>query len=231
MENLAKTALAATILFTAPAYANGHPEFDQYKTSDAILCESTGRAMYGFPLTLCLEESRPAKHVVRYQNRETGEITMKEEETFEYIRCAKAQDKCTDRDGNYRGKFTAPGDTYYAIFKDFYVYPGTDGKDYAYKTGTGPLFGGAAATSAATQPAASLTATPTAKGTYDVWCDPQSDSCEITIDGGDDMVSRERLPVYVPMASVTNNCTLEFCYNSSQDVIGLNPGYHLWKNK
>ncbi|HBO5770283.1 TPA: hypothetical protein L4599_002754, partial [Pseudomonas aeruginosa] len=227
---LAKTALAATIFFTTQAYANGHPEFDKYQTSDVILCESTGRVMYGFPLTLCLEESRLGKHVVRYQNRETGEVTMKEEETFEYLRCSKAQDKCTDSDKNYRGKFTAPKDAFYAVFKDFYVYPGTDGKDYAYKTGTGPLFGGSAAGGSAGKSAPSqLTATPTANGTYDVWCDPQGDSCSITIDGGDDMVSRERLPVYVPMAKAANNCTLEFCYNSNQDLIGLNPEYHLWK--
>ncbi|MDM9586906.1 hypothetical protein [Pseudomonas asiatica] len=229
MEALAKTALAATLFFTTQAYANGHPEFDQYQTSDVIPCESTGRVMYGFPLTLCLEESRPGKHVVRYQNRDTGEITMKEEETFEYIRCSKALNKCTDRAENYRGNFTAPRDTYYAIFKDFYVYPGADGKDYAYKTGTGPLFGGPAAGGTKTPPKKQLTATPTSKGTYDVWCDPQDDSCSITIDGGDDMVSRQRLPAYIPMASTTNNCTLEFCYNSNQDVIGLNPDYYLWK--
>lgn len=103
------------------------------------------------------------------------------------------------------------------------------GEDYAYKTGTGPLFGGSAAGGGTGKSTASqLTATPTAKGTYDVWCD-QGDSCSITVDGGDDMVSRERLPVYVPMASITKNCTLEFCYNSNQDVIGLNPEYYLWK--
>lgn len=31
------------------------------------------------------------------------------------------------------------------------------------------------------------------------------------------------------MADQTVNCSLEFCYNDDQDVIGLNPEYYLWK--
>ncbi len=161
MKQLYKTLAAATIILSSFAHADTNPEFQQYKTPDVIPCEDTGRVMYGFPLTLCVDESRPGKHVVRYQNSATGEITMKEEETFEYLRCEKARDKCTDRSGNYRGKFTAPKDTYYAVFKDFYVYPGADGKVYGYKNGTGPLFGGAASSAPVTVPAtASVKATP-----------------------------------------------------------------------
>lgn len=80
-------------------------------------------------------------------------------------------------------------------------------------------------------PATQLTVTPTAKGTYDVWCDPQGNSCSITIDGSDDMASRARLPIYVLMASVTNNCSLEFCHNSNQDVVDLNPERHFRKKQ
>ncbi|MCY1450654.1 hypothetical protein D9M71_674800 [compost metagenome] len=138
---------------------------------------------------------------------------MKEEETFEYIRCEKYRNKCTDHTGNYRGKFTAPRDTYYATFKDFYVYPGADGADWAYKNGTGPLFGGQIATAN------------TKQKTFQAWCNPQGDTCDVD----NVAVSREKLPTHIPFSTDTSNCNLELCYNSDEDVIGLNPDYVLWK--
>lgn len=196
--------------------------YSQYPTPNSIKCT-------GAHNNVCTDTSRPDDIVVQYKDA-YGKVTMQQEPSFEVITCIRISDKCIDNDRNYRGKSITGRDVKYVAFKDFYIYPGGDGKDWAYKNGTGPLFGGAPAGNAVVAPATtSVKATPTATGTYDIWCDPQGDSCDLTIDGGSDQVSRARLPVYVPLASDTSNCSMEFCYNPKQDVIGLNPDYHLWK--
>ncbi|WP_282397111.1 hypothetical protein [Pseudomonas sp. PS01298] len=196
--------------------------YSQYSTPNAIKCTGPHN-------NVCTDTSRPDDIIVQYKDA-YGKVTMQQESSFEIITCIGISDKCIDNDRNYRGKSATGRDIKYVVFKDFYVYPGGDGTDWAYKNGTGPLFGGAVSSAPVIAPAiTSVKATPTASGTYDIWCDPQGDSCDLTIDGGSDMVSRDRLPVYVPIASDTGNCSMEFCYNSNQDVVGLNPDYHLWK--
>lgn len=196
--------------------------YSQYSTPDSISCTGPNN-------NVCTDTTRPDDIVVQYKDA-YGKVTMQQEPSFEIITCIRILDKCIDNDRNYRGKSITGRDVKYVAFKDFYIYPGGDGKDWAYKNGTGPLFGGAPAGNVVGAPATStVKATATATGTYDIWCDPQGNSCDLTIDGGSDMVNRDRLPVYVPMASDTSNCSMEFCYNSKQDVIGLNPGYALWK--
>lgn len=210
----------ALTLMASSAYATDL--YSQYSTPDSISCT-------GPHSNVCTDTTRPDDIVVQYKNA-YGKVTMQQEPSFEIVTCIRISDKCIDNDRNYRGKSITGRDVKYVVFKDFYIYPGDDGKDWAYKNGTGPLFGGASAGNAVVAPAtSSVKATPTANGTYDIWCDPQGDSCDLTIDGGSDQVSRARLPVYVPLASDTSNCTMEFCYDSKQDVIGLNPDYHLWK--
>lgn len=210
----------ALTLMTSSAYAVDL--YSQYSTPDSISCTGPNN-------NVCTDTTRPDDIVIQYKDA-YGKVTMQQEPSFEIITCIRILDKCIDNDRNYRGKSITGRDVKYVAFKDFYIYPGGDGKDWAYKNGTGPLFGGAPAGNVVGAPATStVKATATATGTYDIWCDPQGNSCDLTIDGGSDMVNRDRLPVYVPMASDTSNCSMEFCYNSKQDVIGLNPGYALWK--
>lgn len=198
--------------------------WSQYQTPDAIKCE-----VLRSNIKHCTDSTRPEKHVVQYQDQ-SGQTTMREEPTIEVVTCIPQLGKCIDNSRNYRGKSKNEKDLKYIVYLDFYIYPGADGTDWAYKNGTGPLFGGAIAGNNVIKPMTTLVeATATANGTYDIWCDPQSDSCDLTIDGGSDQVSRARLPVYVPMATKVDNCSMEFCYNSNEDVIGLNPEYALWK--
>jgi hypothetical protein len=198
--------------------------WSQYQTPNAIKCE-----VLRSNIKHCTDSTRPEKHVVQYQDQ-SGQTTMREEPTIEVVTCIPQLGKCIDNSRNYRGKSKTEKDLKYVVYLDFYISPGADGTDWAYKNGTGPLFGGAIAGNNAIKPmTTSVKATATANGTYDIWCDPQSDSCDLTIDGGSDQVSRARLPVYVPMATIVDNCSMEFCYNSNQDVIGLNPEYALWK--
>lgn len=212
--------LCALTLATATAYAGDI--YSQYPTPNVIKCTGPHN-------NVCTDTTRPDDLVVQYKDA-YGKITMQQESSFEILTCIHTLDKCIDNDRNYRGKSGSGKDVKYVAFKDFYIYPGSDGKDWAYKNGTGPLFGEPQAGNTVQLPAtSSVKATATVKGTYDIWCDPQGDTCDLTIDGGSDQVSRERLPVYVPVASDTKNCSMEFCYNSTQDVIGLNPAYPLWK--
>ncbi len=67
------------------------------------------------------------------------------------------------------------------------------------------------------------------KKIYDIWCNPKGDDCFLTTNSGGRKLTRERLRAHIPMADQTVNCSLEFCYNDDQDVIGLNPEYYLWK--
>ncbi len=230
MKLFYKTLAAATIISSSLAHADTYPEFQQYNTPDIIKCEAL-KDWY-----ICTDNSRPDKQVIKYQNKATGEISMQEERTFDLIECNSS--KCVDGGKNYRGKTNlfalgknnSNRSLKFMAFKDYYIYPGADGADYGYKNGTGPLFGGAMAKTTVVAPAtASLKATPSSEGTYDVWCDPVGDACNITIDGGSDAIARDRLPEYMPMAKDTSNCNLEFCSNSDEDVIGLNPDYDLWK--
>ena len=57
-----------------------------------------------------------------------------------------------------------------------------------------------------------------------MWCDPKGDTCDLN----DRVVQRKDLPEFVNKALNADNCVREFCYNQSQDVIGLNPEYMLW---
>lgn len=67
------------------------------------------------------------------------------------------------------------------------------------------------------------------KKIYDIWCDPEGDNCYLTTTTGGRKLSRERLRAHIPMADQSAYCSLEFCYNDTDDVIGLNPEYALWK--
>lgn len=180
--------------------------YSQYPTPDTIQC-----ARVSGIANQCLDDTRPQKHVIQYKDQ-YGQVTMKEEETYERLTCAKSQDKCTDSSGNYRGKTVVGKDFFYIVYKDFYVYPGADGVDWAYKNGTGPLFGGQMAAA-------------TKQKTFEAWCNPQGDTCDVD----NNSVSREKLPAHIPFSTDTSNCNLELCYNSQEDVIGLNPDYYLWK--
>jgi hypothetical protein len=180
--------------------------YSQYPTPDTIQC-----ARVSGIANQCLDDTRPQKHVVQYKDQ-YGQVTTQEEETYERLTCAKSQDKCTDSNGNYRGKTVIGKDFFYIVYKDFYVYPGSDGADWAYKNGTGPLFGGQTAGAAKQK-------------TFQAWCNPEGDTCDVD----NISVSREKLPAHIPLSTDISNCNLELCYNSDEDVIGLNPDYYLWK--
>ncbi|HHM9419864.1 TPA: hypothetical protein ACRMDH_003937 [Pseudomonas aeruginosa] len=213
MRKLHSIFFAVPALLCAHAQADSYPQFAQYQTPDVIACQSANGTLYGYPAVLCTDASRPEKHVVRYQNNATGEITMQEEDTYDLLRCDVRLGKCTDRSKNYRGKVTATKDSYYIAFKDFYVHPGTDGKEYAYRTGTGPLFGGTAASSQSKPPSNDVA--------FDIWCNPQGDYCDYQ----NQQLTRAQLPQFIPVAKNTSDCMLEFCYNAKTEVIGLNPDY------
>jgi hypothetical protein len=57
--------------------------------------------------------------------------------------------------------------------------------------------------------------------TYQVWCNPQADVCDL---GGKE-VTREQLTQYIPLMHA-ENCALEFCYDNDMNVIGLNADYY-----
>lgn len=129
-------------------------QYSQFATPDAIKCHAIVK-------DVCTDNSRPDKMVVQYQDRSTGAISMQEESTVELVYCRPRKDKCFDDSGAYRGKSVNKVDSRYVLFKDYYVYPGGDGTDWAYKNGTGPLFGGAASPAPVAVPAsASVKATP-----------------------------------------------------------------------
>lgn len=179
--------------------------YAQYPTPDSIKCQQR----------LCTDSSRPDKHVVQYTDR-TGNTTLREETTFDLVACIAKTGKCVDGDRNYRGKSGHKEDIKYVVYKDFYIWPGSDGSDWAYKNETGPLFRNGTA---------SPPASPEGYGdVVDVWCDPKGDTCDIN----DQKVARKDLPKFVRKAMNADNCTREFCYNDKQDVIGLNPEYMLW---
>ena len=68
------------------------------------------------------------------------------------------------------------------------------------------------------------------KKVYQIWCDPEGDNCYLTTTAsGIRKLARERLRAHIPMAEQSDYCSLEFCYNVTDDVIGLNPEYALWK--
>lgn len=179
--------------------------YAQYPTPDSIKCQQR----------LCTDSSRPDKHVVQYTDK-SNNVTMREETTFDQVVCSPQLGKCVDNDRNYRGKSGLGQDIKYVVFKDFYIWPGPDGADWAYKNETGPLFRNGIA---------SPPASPEGYGdVVDVWCDPKGDTCDLN----DRVVQRKDLPEFVNKALNADNCVREFCYNQSQDVIGLNPEYMLW---
>lgn len=192
--------------------------YSQFSTPNAIKCDAIVKGV-------CTDASRPDKIVVQYQNRETGALTMQEETTYELVYCRPRKDQCFDDANTYRGKSVQTKDSRYVVFKDFYVYPGADGADWAYKNGTGPLFGGSAETVATAPKSTGLKAAITANGTYEVWCNPVGDSCKVTTTKGSAEVDRSKLVAYLPMATNSSYCSLEFCYNDNDDVIGLNSEY------
>ena len=103
--------------------------YAQYPTPDSIKCQQR----------LCTDSSRPDKHVVQYTDK-SNNVTMREETTFDQVVCAPLIGKCVDNDRNYRGKSGLGQDIKYVVYKDFYIWPGPDGADWAYKNETGPLF-------------------------------------------------------------------------------------------
>ncbi|POA48296.1 hypothetical protein C1893_10565 [Pseudomonas sp. MPR-ANC1] len=56
---------------------------------------------------------------------------------------------------------------------------------------------------------------------YQLWCDPQSDYCDLE----GKQILRKDLPKYVPFGG-SDDCMLEICVNSNQEVVGLNPEYY-----
>jgi len=115
--------------------ANAADLYGQFPTPNSIKCT-------GAHNNVCTDTSRPDDIVVQYKDA-YGQVTMQREPSFEIITCIGISDKCIDKDRNYRGKSVTGRDIKYVVFKDFYIYPGGDGTDWAYKNGTGPLFGGA----------------------------------------------------------------------------------------
>lgn len=184
--------------------------WSQYPTPNTLPCIEQPRA------TDCTDKTRPAEHVVQYRQTD-GQVTMRQERTFDLVTCYVQAGKCVDQARNYRGKAVGVESQAFAIYKDFYVYPGSDGKNYAYKNGTGPLFGG--------QPAGGQAQPTSASKVFDIWCNPQGDTCDYQ----NQQLTRNQLPQHIPQASDTSNCISEFCYaTNGSDVIGLNPDYYIW---
>lgn len=154
--------------------------YSQYPTPDIIQCTRVSGIA-----NQCLDDTRPQKHVVQYKDQ-YGQVTMQEEETYERLKCAKNQHKCTDSSGNYRGKTVISSDFFYIVYKDFYVYPGSDGADWAYKNGTGPLFGGAVSSAPAAVPA-------TVKATPDEACSSKWIDAFHKENGEDAMITGDQL--------------------------------------
>ena len=116
----------ALTLMTSSAYAADL--YSQYSTPDSIGCTGPHK-------NVCTDTTRPDDIVVQYKDA-YGKVTMQQEPSFEIVTCIGISDKCIDNDRNYRGKSITGRDVKYVVFKDFYIYPGGDGKDWAYKNGT-----------------------------------------------------------------------------------------------
>lgn len=56
--------------------------------------------------------------------------------------------------------------------------------------------------------------------TYQVWCNPKADVCDL---GGRE-VARPQLRLYIP-EKFTDNCIEEFCYDKGLNVVGLNSDF------
>lgn len=62
--------------------------------------------------------------------------------------------------------------------------------------------------------------------TYDIWCPPQEDTCiYTTLNEKSQRIYREDLPYVFPTIHGGTNCFREFCFDSQENVIGLNPDY------
>lgn len=152
---------------------------------------------------------------------QTGAPAMTKVRNVDYVQCFSTGN-CIDQDGTYRGSHHTPDKAkYYNIYRDWYLMSGDDGYTYAYPLGEGPAFGKSADVFNPLE--GTTSADPEV---FDVWCNPLADVCSY---GGDDF-GRDALPDYFPMATDTSNCILEFCVNSDDQVVGLNPSYHLWSN-
>lgn len=170
--------LVALTLASIASASQAADLYSQYPTPNSIQCTGPHN-------NVCTDTSRPDDIVVQYKDA-YGKVTMQQEPSFEIVTCIKISDKCIDNDRNYRGKSITGRDVKYVVFKDFYIYPGDDGKDWAYKNGTGPLFGGAPAS-------ASAPATASVVSTSDEACSDKWVNAFHKENGEDAMITSDQL--------------------------------------
>jgi hypothetical protein len=163
------------------------------------------------------------------QDQQSGYTEVQDEKTVVQFNCRDSI--CVDEYGGLVGQATGvkPGGIVRgSVTRGYYVMVDGSGrlpKGVTHKRGTGPL---------ATQyPPYLVVNNPQANAVpvYDLYCDPNDDWCYLTQDGRDYKLSREELPRYVKMAPNTERCWQEVCVDQNQQIIGLNPTYHLWAGK
>ena len=163
-------------------------------------------------ISLCKDNNRPTVEGVVYIDR-SGVRRVRQQETHVIVICRNGT--CYGNSNEYYGHSVRPS-AYYSIPYDYYIGVGADGKDWAYKTGTGPDYDDFRA--GAEQPRK------VAPGTYAIWCNPQGDTC--TTDQGE--MTRQQLPKHYPYAKISEDdgwCQMELCFNFKGKVVGLNPDY------
>lgn len=160
----------------------------------------------------CIDPAR-----ARYETITFTDGTFTQKDVVTSITCSNLlRGKCVNQAKEEFG-FTGRNETLvqYLIGYDYYLYPGNDGKDWAYLRGTGPLFGEAVQTAAVVS---------SAEKTFEIWCNPQGDTCDTEL--GE--FYRQDLAKHFPMADIYNPdvwCDMEVCYNPQEKVVGLNPDY------
>lgn len=164
----------------------------------------------------CHDPNRPAVERVPVPYTD-GTVRVVNQSTYELVECIKRV-CATAKTKEHVGNILIDQSLYATLNRGYYLFQ-TEG-DYvrAWPIGQGPAYG------------ETVSKSPT-PGTYDLWCDPQSDSCYYE----DQTYTREQLVKVIPRANVRSEegsgwwCAQEVCYNQADEVIGLNPFYYLYQ--
>lgn len=213
---------------TLPAYANvtlyDRPAFMAESMPERIPCEYNNRAaLWECVGDVVLLPSQIAVKVIDNGNVRVEFVNTIVKAACHMGVCFNTATRASVGDAQPTMAAGAYATTQWHLYEGYYLTADTDGKVYAFKNGYGPKGSSYPPyrihTEAADKPLAK------AKGTFDVYCSPRSDTCTFGADNRE--VEREDLPKLMPVGG-SDNCIDEFCYNDYQEIIGLNPDYGLF---
>lgn len=194
---------------------NGRPAWYTSEFPDHIDCHPTQLPARGE----CKLPNLPATTQVTISQPNGSDFQVIELPTVQQVLCKGnvCSDPYKHPAGNATNPSHYPNNLPYIWFVPQGYYVTKEGIQYrAYKHGTGPFGKRFNLPIIANDEGADQIGTKT----YDVWCNPQSDTC--TFEGQE--VEREKLKMLIPQIA-TDWCDLVFCYNNSNydAVVGRDP--------